>query len=153
MRQSSDPLTRAQHRIVAAYLFNRTWELMDRQKRTREEDDEMQHAAHASRYHWEVAGTSVNVAIGEWQISRVYALLGRAEPARYHARRSLDIAERRRLGRFHLAYAYEALARAASVDGARRSRAHFLRRARKVGETVRDLDDRRMLFEDLATIP
>jgi len=113
----------------------------------------MLHAAHASRYHWGHAGTPLNLSVGEWQISRVYATVGRAEPALYHGRRALEIARRARLGRFYLGYAYEALARAAAVAGQRRNRGRYLREARRIGAEVRDRDDRRMLLEDLATIP
>jgi hypothetical protein len=42
------------HRRLAADLFNRVWELLEMPVRTREQDDEMVHAAHASRYHWGV---------------------------------------------------------------------------------------------------
>jgi hypothetical protein len=113
----------------------------------------MLHAAHASRYHWGHAGTPLNLSIGEWQISRVYAILGRAEPALYHGRRALEIARQNRLGRFYLAYAYEALARATAVAGQRRARDRYLREAHRIGATIRNPDDRRMLLEDLATIP
>jgi hypothetical protein len=113
----------------------------------------MLHAAHASRFHWGQAGTPLNLSVGEWQVSRVYATLGRAEPAVYHARRALEIARRSRLSRFYLAYAYEALARASAVAGDRSSRNRYLRAARRAGTGIRARDDRRMLLEDLATIP
>jgi len=112
----------------------------------------MLHAAHASRFHWGCAGRPVNISIGEWQISRVYAELGRAEPARFHAQRALDIARRSHLANFYVAYGYEALARAASVAHKRSDRDRFLRAARRYGARVRDLDDRRMLWEDLESI-
>lgn len=149
----TDSLTRGQHRKIGIDLFNYTWSLLDRKGRTQEERDEMLHAAHASRYHWGHAGTAVNRSVAEWQVSRVYAVLGRAEPALYHGRRSLEIARHAGLGRFYLAYAYEALARAAAVAGQRPERNRYLREARRVGARVRDRDDRRMLLEDLATIP
>jgi len=151
--RKSELLTRAQHRKIGGDLFNYTWTLLDRKDRSPEEDDEMLHAAHASRFHWGHAGTPRNRSIGEWQLSRVYATLGRTEPALYHAHRSLDIARRYGLGRFYLAYAYEALARASAVAGNRRSRDRNVREARRIGSGVRDRDDRRMLLEDLATIP
>ncbi|MGA7862003.1 MAG: hypothetical protein WCB19_09140 [Thermoplasmata archaeon] len=153
MRRRTDPLSRGQHRKIAGDLFNYTWSLLDQTKRSAEECDEMLHAAHASRYHWGHAGTPLNLSVGEWQVSRVYSALGRAEPALYHGRRALEIARRDRLGRFYLAYAYEAMARAAAVAGQRRNRNRYLREARRVGAQVRDRDDRRMLLEDLATIP
>lgn len=112
----------------------------------------MLHGAHASRYHWARAGRPVNLAVGEWQLARVYAVLRRPEPARFHARRSLEIAQHARLGRFYLAYGYEALARAEAVAGRAGPRERYLRLARKVGEGIRDADDRRMLWEDLASV-
>jgi hypothetical protein len=57
------------------------------------------------------------------------------------------------LGRFYLAYAYEGLARAAALTGPRRTRNQYVREARRIGMAIHDRDDRRMLFEDLATIP
>jgi hypothetical protein len=49
--------TREEHRKFAVGLFNLTWSLLDKKDRTREEDDKMVHAAHASRYHWGEIGT------------------------------------------------------------------------------------------------
>ena len=42
----------------------------------------MIHAAHASRYHWSQVGTKANLARGEWQVSRVYTVLGRVRSLR-----------------------------------------------------------------------
>ena len=152
MKRRADPLRQSQHRRLAADLFNYTWSLLDLKDRTTAEEEEMLHAAHASRYHWGHAGTPLNIAVGEWQISRVYSALGRAEPALWHARRSLEMARRHKLGRFYLAYAYEGAARASAVAGQKRDRDRYLREAHRIGATVRDRDDRRMLMEDLATI-
>ena len=85
------------HRAIGVELFNRVWELMDKQDRTVEEDDAMLHMAHASAHHWRAEGTGAtanNLARSEWQVSRVYAVLGRGEPAGYHARRCLQICHR-----------------------------------------------------------
>ncbi len=153
MRRTPDPISKSVHRKIAGELFNDTWTLLDQRRRTREEDLEMVHAAHASRYHWGRAGGPLQESIGEWQISRVYATLGRPEPAAYHGRQALRIARANDLAPFYVAYAYEALARAASLAGARRERTAYLRQAERAGRSVRSADDRRMLTEDLATIP
>ncbi len=139
------------HRVMAAKEFNFVWNLLEK-KRTREEDDTMIHAAHSSRYHWGLVGGPKELAIGEWQISRVYAVLGRAEPSLYHARRSLDICKANGLGDFVLAYAYEALARADALMGRRRDlRAHLIQ-AYKAGERIREKEDRDLFFSDLKTV-
>ena len=46
----------AVHRGLAAALFNHVWTLLETSDRTRDQDDEMLHAAHASRYHWSQTG-------------------------------------------------------------------------------------------------
>ncbi len=153
MRRKEDPLSRGRHRAIAGDLFNYTWSLLGAGRRTREEDLEMIHAAHASRYHWGHAGGLLNRSIGEWQISRVYAVLGRPEAAAYHARWALETARKGGLARFYVAYAYEALARAAATAGNVSQKSRYLKEARRFGARIRDSDDRRMLEEDLATIP
>jgi hypothetical protein len=141
------------HRRLAKELFNRTWDLLGKKRRTRAEDDEMMHTAHASRYHWSVVGRPLNDSIAEWQLSRVYSVLGRAEPAAYHGRRALEIARRYRLAPFYVAYGHEALARAAAVSGNRPARDSELRKAGRLVARIRSRDDRRMLEDDLATVP
>ena len=122
--------------------------------RTPDEDEEMLHAAHASRYHWIRAGTRVNAARGEWQCSRVYAVLGRPEPALHHARRCLELCESvvDDLDEFDLPFAYEALARAHAVAGDEGEARHWIARARDAGAAISDEDDRALLEADLETI-
>ena len=138
------------HRTLAVDLFNYTWSLLDRKKRSREEDDAMLHAAHASRFHWGKVGKPVNLARGEWQVSRVYAVLRRAEPALHHAKRCLDLCRKHKLGDFDLAYAYEALARASAVDGPRKDVDRYLKLARKA--PIAKKEDREFFEKDLATV-
>lgn len=66
------------HRKFAADCFNLVWTLMEKKDRTKEDDDKMTHAAHASRFHWGEIGTPVEIERGEWQISRMYTVLKRA---------------------------------------------------------------------------
>ncbi len=152
MRRLADPLTPRQHRRIGADLFNYTWSLLELPHRTSDENDEMLHAAHASRYHWGHAGRALQRSIGEWQISRVYSVLGRAEPAFYHGRRALEIARSAHLAPFYVAYGYEALARASAVAGKPRLRDRYVRSAESTGRKIRSPDDRRMLKEDLSTV-
>ena len=140
-------------RKLAAGLFNFVWTLLEKPDRDQADDDRMLHAAHASRYHWGVVGEPFNLGRGEWQVSRVYATLGRPEPAQFHAQRCLDICQANGLGDFDLAFAYEALARAAAVAGQPDARDRYLALARAAGEQIAEADDREIFFNDLATIP
>jgi hypothetical protein len=142
-------------RALAAGLFNRTWELIETVDRTPEQDAEMIHTAHASRYHWGNVGEPVRLARGEWQVARVYATLGRAEPALWHAQRCLAILEDHRDGieDWDLPAAYEGLARASAVAGDRAGRDAWADRAREAAAAIADPEDRRIIEADLATVP
>jgi hypothetical protein len=117
--------------------------------------DEMIHCAHASRYHWgEVPGReAVNLARGEWQCSRVYAVLGRAEPALWHARRCLEINEAAGNADWDIASAYEAMARAYLVAGDTAQVATWKAKAVAALDAIADPDDREVVEGDIATLP
>lgn len=143
----------ATRRRLAADLFNRVWTLLDEPSRTHEQDDEMLHAAHASRFHWGEISEPVNLARGEWQCSRVYAVLGRSEPALHHARRCLALCEEAD-GRedWDTPFAHEALARAYALAGDVQRARHHLDSAKTLLEEVADPEDRALVESDLATI-
>ena len=144
------------HRRLAVDLFNHVWTLLRMEERKAEQDDEMIHAAHASRQHWAQTkeGTGANLARGEWQVSHVYATLGRGEPALYHAQRCLAYCEAHPndLADWDLAYAYEALARASSVAGQEEEARRFTERAYELADGVADEGDRAQLLGDLETL-
>ena len=137
-------------RQVAVDLFNAGWRQMERSDRTPEDDAAMVHMAHASVHHWAQVGTEVNLARGEWQVSRVYTVIGRGEPALWHAQRCLDLCTQHGIADWDLAYAHEAMARAYAVLGDVEASARHLVAAREV-EIAED-DDRELLEKDLATI-
>jgi DNA-binding transcriptional MerR regulator len=141
------------HRDLAAALFNATWQLMEKEDRTPDEDALMVHRAHASLYHWLQVGRPEHAARGEWQVSRVYTVLRRGEPALYHARRVLDICQRHGIGDWDLAFAYEALARAHAVAGDRVESHRWLEQARLASADIAEDDNRELLLGDLETIP
>ena len=153
-----DPLTDldgATHRALGTALFNHTWTLLEQPDRTPAETDEMIHAAHASRFHWGRAegATALNLARGEWQCSRVYAVLGRGEPALWHARRCLAQVDAAGSDDWDRAAAYEALARASAVAGDATAAADWKAKAVAALDTVVDPDDRDLIEGDLATLP
>ncbi|HEU5205564.1 MAG TPA: helix-turn-helix domain-containing protein [Candidatus Limnocylindrales bacterium] len=146
-------LDAADHRRLGKDLFNHVWTLLETADRTAEQTDEMIHAAHASRWHWTVGGEPANRGRGEWQCSRVYAVLGRGEPALWHARRCLALCEEFELGDWDLAAAYEAMARASFVAGdAAAARDWKAKGVAALGD-IADPDDREPVEADLATLP
>ena len=145
---SSEAGSEERQRGVA--LFNGVWKLIA----SREDDDRMLHMAHASRYAWGEAPACrpENIARGEWLVSRVYCVLGRGEPALFHARRCLSVCESSGIGDWDLAYAYEALARAASAAGDFSGATEWRERARAAGDAIADPVDREHFDEDFATL-
>jgi len=141
------------HKKSAVDTFNLVWSLLDKKGRSKEENDKMVHAAHASRFHWGEIGTAVEVERGEWQISRVYSVLHRADSALYHAKRCLEICQQKNIGDFDIAFAYEAMARASTVAGDRSNCEHYLKLATEAGKQIREKGDRDYFFNQLKTIP
>ena len=140
------------HKRFAVNCFNLVWTLMDKKNRTKEEDDKMVHAAHASRFHWGEIGTPVELERGEWQISRVYTVVDRPQSALYHAERCLEICKENNIGDWDIAFAYEAMARACAVAGQRAECKKYIELATKAGGHIKEKGDRDYLFSELKTI-
>ena len=139
-------------RTLAVDLFNRAWELMELPERDAAQDDELLHCAHASRYHWIAAGTTVNAARGEWLCSRVYTVLGRPEPALHHATRCLELTRESETAEdWDEPFAHEALARAHALVGDTAEARRHVELARAAA--IADPEDREHLHEALATVP
>lgn len=151
-QQNNPDELRQWHRWFASDLFNRTWELIDKPDRTPAEDDEMIAAAMGSRYHWGTVGQPINFATGDWQISRVYAVLGQGENALHFGQRCLALCKEHNLGAFDLAYAYEAIARAHALLDNPDDRDHHITLARATGQDIDDDEDRELLMSDLDQI-
>ncbi|HEY1620417.1 MAG TPA: hypothetical protein VGG25_22530 [Streptosporangiaceae bacterium] len=147
--------TISDERMLAGQLFNETWRLLDRANRDQADDDRMLYAAYAARYHWGQVpdATPAHLARGEWQVSRVCAVLGRAEPAVFHARRVLEICQRNGIGDFDLAFGYEALARGCVVAGDTAAAREAFGQAVAAVAGIAAEEDRELLLSDLATIP
>ena len=143
----------AAQRAEAVKLFNHAWALMDLPERTAAEDFDLIHCAHASRWHWGRVGGPQEWAIGEWQCSRVYTVLARAEPAMVHAQRCLDLCHEHDLDGFIVASAHEAIARAHVVAGDLAAARAERDRAAALAAALDDVEDRAVVEGDLATLP
>ena len=166
------------HRELGRSLNGLVWQLLARTDRTADDDARMVDAAHASQYHWREGG-GPPATRGEWLVSHVYAVLGRAEPALHHARRCLELAESEtsaanptyaerelkvaesshanerepRVADFDHAYAAEAMARALACAGDLEQAATWHARATAAGKAIADEEDREIFTGDLTTGP
>jgi hypothetical protein len=87
--------------------------------------------------------------------ARVYAVLGRAEPAQWHARRALALVEAggSAVEDWDGPAVYEAMARASFVAGDVAEGAAWKARAAALAATIADKDDRDVIERDLASLP
>jgi len=141
------------HRKSAADCFNLVWSLLEKEDRSREEDDKMVHAAHASRFHWGEIGTALELERGEWQISRVYSVLNRPQAALYHAQRCLEICTKNKIEDFDIAFAHEAMARANAASGNKPEFERHYRLAKEAGEKIAGEEDKGYFVADLESGP
>lgn len=146
---SDDP-----HRAIAVECFNACWDLITKAARTPEDDEAMRRLAEVSYWAWtqSPACTRKHVAVGLWQLSRVYAISGLGPQALRYAEQSLKAHEEAQLSDFYWGYAYEALARAASACGDATASAAALKEAAARLERVVDSGEYDMLAADLKTL-
>ena len=154
----TDTLDAETHRRLGKELYNHAWSLIEMADRTPEQVDDMLSTTHASAYHWSKAGgTLANAARGQWQIARVYSTLGRGEPALWHARRSVELAESAVAAGvaddWDLPAALEALARAQAVAGDVAAARETAARAIEALAGITEPEDRELIEQDLNSLP
>jgi hypothetical protein len=142
------------HKQIASQCFNRVWDLLDLQERTREEEEQMIHLAHTSFWHWTQVEnhTPTNLSIGYWQISRVYAVVGNGEQALHYANRCEEVSLSANIPPFFIGYSYEAQARAYKVLGQDNDALSSYQKAKTYTELVVDEESKKMLVKDLEEI-
>lgn len=132
-----------------ARCFNRAWDLLDRSKRTPAEDREMLVLSHSARYHAGAGGTARNRAIGDWQISRVYAAIGDAPLSLRFAEAALEECETHELVGL-VGSAHEGLARAfAMANDLVSARRHLERATELVREAPLDREGRSIFLSQI----
>lgn len=137
------------HRLMAAKLFNDTWTELDKDERQPGDNRFLLAAALGSWYHWRKVGTPREFAISDWQVARVFAVLGDAARAGEYAESSLRWCAEHRLGAFLTGYAHEGLARAAIAAGdLSLARRHLATATAQAGK-IEDPAERALLDADL----
>jgi len=115
------------HRRLGAELFNRVWDLLSLERRTADDEAEMIHTAHASRYHW-----------------------SRVEDAHRCEAMCREFAGQ--LEDFDLPAMHEALARAHLVAGNREEALHRLGLATELCAKITDPGDRDIIQSQIDSI-
>lgn len=141
------------HKRLGIETFNATWDLMDKEMRSSEENDMMVHSAHASRFHWGQVGTPVEFERGDWQLSRVYAKLGKGSEALHYAKHCLRTCQENDIADFDLAFAYEAMARSYALLENWTETDLYVQKAKEAAEAIEKPADRDYFLGELDSIP
>ena len=141
----------AAHGYFSADCFNKVWALLDKPKRTLQEDQEMVQLCLASVWHWTEREdcTDTNMSIGYWQVSRVYATVGLSDEARRYGQLCLAASNGPDILPFYLGYAYEALARAELVAGNEERAREQLAESHRIAEALPNPDAKKQLLAEL----
>lgn len=124
---------------------NRAWALAESRTRTRREDDEMLHSAHAAVLHWGKVGTEHNVALGHMLLGQVHALAGNGALARRYAQQAFDYVTSRESPAWEVAFVHAILANAAASTGDPGLHAEHYSIAAKAGAALPE--EERAIFE------
>ena len=141
------------HLYLAKSLNNIVWELLQKPIRSKEEDEIMVDAAHASCYHWLQVGTGLHHQRAEWLIAHVYTELNLVDAALRHAARCLELNSEfaTLMEDFDFAYAYEGMARAYALAGKHDEALQFIQLAARQGQTIENDEDRSIFMGDFNT--
>ncbi|QDT31067.1 hypothetical protein [Thalassoglobus polymorphus] len=69
----------AAHRWFAIECNNGSWDLVEAESRTETQIEEMLHLAHAARFHWQHAGTELNLLKADLLLATAYCIAKRPE--------------------------------------------------------------------------
>lgn len=138
------------HLHFAKQFFGNIWDLLEKPKRTPEEDDLLVDYAHASLSHWRAVGTGVNLQRGIWMLAHVYTVLGNSALALHYAGRCQELTGQYKdeLSDFDFAFAYECMARAYALARNQTEAQKYIDKADKAGAAIKDEEDREIFLDD-----
>ncbi len=141
----------AAHRRLAVAAYNRSWELLERD-RDDAEQLELLEAAFTSRHHWRVVSGDQQLAIADWMVARCFAELGEGSLSLRYALAALS-AQPPDAPAWLKASLVEGLARAHAALGDAPARDEAVALAASLLEGELDAEDRAIIAEQLASVP
>ncbi|MHA2026604.1 MAG: hypothetical protein ACXACG_00055 [Candidatus Thorarchaeota archaeon] len=129
------------HNKLARKTNGGVWGVLDNESASMEELGLALEMAYTSMYHWRQIGKPINIARGEYMVSRVFAEMKIGDAALVHAERTLKFTEdAEEKADFDMGFAYEVLAKAHSVNGDKDNCKKYKDMAQKVIDTLGDED-------------
>lgn len=141
------------HRWFAVECNNRAWDLASKPERTSVENDEMLNIAHAAAFHWSQIGKPVNNARADVALAHIYSTLKNGAQALFYAQRSLSYFEKNPEADWDIAFAHAEMAFASVVNKDASLYTRHIAEARRLGEAIKEEEDRKVFLEELSKIP
>ena len=129
------------HKKIAIKSNGGIWSVLDKTSPSKEDLDSTLEMAFTSLYHWKQIGKPINIARGEYMISRVFSSMGKGEAALHYAERTLKFTEEDEgKADFDMGFAYEVLAKAYSVLGDKNNCMKYKEMSQTVIDTLGEED-------------
>lgn len=139
-------------RTTAVRLYNRSWELLETEPRTSDEDAELLTCAFASRHHWLIAGGPEEWTISDWMVSRAAGAIGVHGLALWFADRANDAARAEGTADWLVASTAEGLARAHYQAGDIDEGVRWEAEASRLVAMIADEEERALIAGQLASV-
>jgi hypothetical protein len=141
------------HRKFAVDANNRAWALAEKPELTADEARELLYAAYASAYHWSKIGTEEQFARAELLLGQAHARLGHGGLAMKFAMQAFNSITSRETEPWETAFAHAVLANAAAASGDWQLHGEYFRKAKALGESLADPEDRQVFLKTFDRVP
>jgi len=129
------------HKKIAIKTNGGIWGVLDKESPSAEELQNALEMAFTSLYHWKQIGKPINLARGDYMISRVLSDMGKGNLALFFAERTHKLTEEAdEKADFDMGFAFEVLAKAYSVKGDKANCKKYKEMAQKVVDTLGEED-------------
>ena len=140
------------HRYFAIDCNNRAWDLTTAARSARD-DDEMLNAAHASAFHWQIAGNELHHMRATMLLAEVHALCGLGRSALGYATRMRGYFLGRDTPDWEIAFTHAIHAHAAWVAGERQVHRASYDEAVKAIAAIADAKEREIVEKTFTHVP
>jgi hypothetical protein len=146
-------MEKTDHRTIAVAQYNNCWELLEKEKRTSDDDVELMTSAFVSRYHWSMIGTHDQFVMADWMVSRTAAATKNGDLSIQFALLAFERAQASETPDWLKASVAEGLARAYACAGRVKERNSWFAEAERLVQDIIDPDDRELISSQLRSVP
>ena len=150
---SDNSLSKEMHKKIAVDTFNEIWPLLEKKNPDEKDKELLIDMGHTSLYHWRCCGKDINLQRGQWMVSHIYSVLDMGESALYHAQKCFELTEKNNFLDFDMAYAYEAMARAAACSGKKIVYEKYIAASHDAALKIKKTEDKELFLSDLEAGP